>query len=92
MNLTEEQLAEIEELGRLFFGINEVAIVLDVDRDAFMAEVKVPMSAAYLHYYRGVLTSEKLIRKSVISLAEQGSPAAQEMANKLLDKCKGDLL
>lgn len=92
MNLTEEKLLEIEELGRLFFGVNEVAIVLDLSREDLAKEVNNTDSKAYLHYNRGLLTSEKLIRKSVIGLAEQGSPAAQELAIKLLDKCKGDMI
>ena len=84
MTLTDQQLADIEELAGLFLTPNEIAILLDLDFDSFIQSLQNKKSPAYKHYFRGKTTSKKTIRQKVIKMAHHGSPQAEEMANEYI--------
>ena len=65
-----EQLAQIEELAALQFSMEEVAVIVDVPAAA-LAEGE-PMRA----YLRGRLKAQAEVRRSIVSMAKQGSSPA----------------
>lgn len=81
MTLNEQQLQEIEELAGLFLNPDEIAILLDIDTDAFIASLQDKKSLVYKHYFRGKTTSKKNIRQNVIRMARHNSPQAEELAD-----------
>lgn len=85
MELTEEQLAQIEEYGSHFFTPLEIARIMKLDADEFMvdfdAEGQVRDSIE-----RGQLKSEAEVRKSIFDLAKSGSGPAQVLAVGIIEK------
>ncbi len=84
MNLSEEQLSEVEEMAGLFFSPLEIAINLELDgddREYFMAAIECknlnnPIVAAYM---RGWLRTEVELRKAIRQSALNGSSPSQQM-------------
>jgi hypothetical protein len=81
MHLLDQQLAEIEELSGLFLTADEIAILLDLDIEAFMKCINNRKGDAYKAYFRGKTKSKKLIRENVVKMARNGSPQAEEMVD-----------
>lgn len=81
MNLTEQQLKEIEELAGLFLTYDEIAILLDLDIETFRRELSNKKSAAFKYYFRGKTMSKKIIRENVVKMAKHGSPQAEELVD-----------
>ncbi|MFZ4413674.1 MAG: hypothetical protein ACOYOV_11360 [Bacteroidales bacterium] len=79
MNYKESELQTIEELAALFFKPSEIAIVLEINAEEFVAEIKLEEGEAYRRYKKGWLTSEIELRKSVFESATNGSNPAQNM-------------
>jgi hypothetical protein len=79
MELSEEQLEEITELGSCFFSALEVCEIMELDALG-------PSGKKALR--KGQLISEASIRKSIIDIAGAGSSPAQTLAMKLLDSLK----
>jgi len=86
MKLTAQQLKQAEEWAGLLYSPKEIAIIMELDMSAFESEFADESSAVHLAVMRGKLRSEGEIRKSIISLAKDGSASAQEQAMKLVDK------
>lgn len=74
--LSEEKLKEIEELAGLFFTIEEIEEITDARNES-----KEWQKA----YRKGSLLEEAKLRKSIISLAHDGSSPAQTLAWKMLE-------
>ncbi|GAB3550598.1 hypothetical protein [Spirosoma fluminis] len=85
MNLTKDQLTQIENLASYFFSPDETAIIIDVDTADFEEELLDETSDAYRAYQRGKLKSKLELRKSILTLAKQGSGPAQSLALRVLD-------
>ena len=85
MNLTIAQLAEVENLASYFFSPEEIAIVIDVPAADLEDELLDDTSDAYKAYQRGKLKSKLELRKSIMTLAKQGSGPAQTLALRVLD-------
>lgn len=81
MNLTEQQIKEIEELAGLFLTADEIAILLDIDVDLFMKTIHTKKGPIYKAYFKGKTRSKKQIRENVVKLARNGSPQAEEMVD-----------
>jgi hypothetical protein len=86
MQLTPEQLIEIERLAGLFFSFEEIALLINADLKLLIQQFNNVHSPAAIAYRRGVLISEKEIREQIISMAKLGNPAAQTEAMKLMQK------
>lgn len=88
MELTKEQLIEIEEMAAAFMPPSEIAILMHIDpesRDLFCEMCKSHKSADVFNaYQRGKLRTKYELRKTVIKLAKAGSPAAEPLADKYL--------
>lgn len=86
MQLDKEKLKEVEEWAGLLFSPKEIAIVLEIDVVKFCAEFENEGGELYKAVMRGKLRTEGEIRKSILSLAKDGSASAQEQAMKLIEK------
>jgi hypothetical protein len=87
MELTKEELAEVEEFAGLFYDLRSVAIILDKDIAEFRSEY-LKETELYRAYQRGVLKTESEVRKSIINLAKAGSSPAQNLAKGYIDDLK----
>lgn len=88
MNLTEEQIKEIEELAGLFLEPDEIAVLTNIDIDVFNQQLERKKGDIYLAYLRGKTISKREIHQNVVKMAKHGSPQAEELANILIDKQK----
>ncbi len=82
MNLSEDQLKEIEEMAGLFFSIEDITDNLQLDDEALQEiqnEVELKQGTFYLAYRSGWLRSEVKLRRSIEKAAENGSNPAQQM-------------
>lgn len=81
---TEEELAELTNLGAVFFSAEQCAILLEKDAQVLAAELKDPEAPSYKAYQKGFLQSLYAVRKNTIEMAKNGSSPAQTMAEKLV--------
>lgn len=88
MNLTDEQLLQVEDMAAALLPSEEIAILLNLnaqERSVFCEIVKTHLnSEIYLAFHRGRLTTKLELRKTVIKLAKHGSPAAEPIAEKYI--------
>jgi hypothetical protein len=91
MNFSEDQLKEIEDMAGLFFGVEDIAINLELNEEeteafGFQIDSKnstFPEVAAYL---KGRLTAKIVMRKAIKQSAQNGSsPSQQQMLHFLKD-------
>ena len=67
----------IEEYASLFFAIDEIAMLLDVDTQELRREIKSNRTEAAKAYYRGKLKTQIELRKQTLNFARKGSPQAE---------------
>ena len=82
MNLSEEQLSEIEEMAGLFFAIEDIADNLELTEaqvEDLLLDCQLRVGEFYKAYRRGWLSSEVKLRKAIEKAAENGSNPAQQM-------------
>lgn len=84
LNLTEEQLGMLEEMGSVFFNHKQCAIVLQVSFNELQNDMLNDQSAAYQAYERGRLQTLLEVRKNAIAMARNGSSPAQNLVEKML--------
>ncbi len=92
MNLTEEQLNEVEKLAGLFFSPSEIMIAIELPlhmeedfRQVILIENDHPL---FIAYNRGRLTAEIQLRQSIKQAALNGSNPAQASMLELLNHSK----
>lgn len=92
MNLSDEELERVKEYAAALLPAHEIAILLNLDADerrAFEEIIKNHISSTiYTAYHSGRLQTKYELRKIVIKLAKNGSPAAQPLAEKYLTEQK----
>lgn len=86
MNLTEQQLDVIKQMGALFYHPDMIAANIGVDADDFTACIQSKQGAAYQVFMQGWLTTDILLRKSICKSAENGSNPAQQMMRDIQTK------
>jgi hypothetical protein len=79
MNLSEEQLKEVEEMAELFFNVNEIAANIEADAEALDLEMEMKRGLFYRAYMKGWLKGDVALRRSIAKAAENGSSPAQQM-------------
>lgn len=92
MKLTTDELAEVENMASYFFNPEEIAIVLGKPPGDLEDELLDETTDAYRAYQRGKLKSKLELRKSILTLAKQGSGPAQTLALRLLDDLESQQL
>lgn len=86
MNLSEEQLSEIENMAGLFFSIEDIGINIDLPLHEVeeLREIveKDTSNVIYRRYHKGRLTNEVKLRTAINQSALNGSnPAQNTMLN-----------
>lgn len=89
MELTPDQLKTLEQLGSTFISIKECAVILEVEFNKLLLEMKNDKSEAFKAYYRGWHISKHALHKGILKQAERGSNPAQQMMKKILDDAEG---
>ena len=88
MNLTDDQIRQVEEMSAALLPADEIAILLNLppEKRTLLTEVVKNHihSPVYMAFHRGRLSTKFELRKTVIKLAKHGSPAAEPIAEKYL--------
>ncbi len=79
MNLSEDQINEIEVMAELFYSPEDIAINIEVDSANLRAQFYIADSAASKAYMTGWLKGDITLRKSIAQAAANGSNPAQQM-------------
>lgn len=86
MGLTDEQLQSIESFAAGLMSVDEIAIILELDRDNLKYEINTDDSPGYKAHQRGYLMTKFKVNQKIIDLANSGSSPAQTMAMRLLQE------
>lgn len=86
MQLTNEELLELESLGSAFMDANECAILLQVDADEFKELLADETTEVHQYYHKGRLASVYKTRASIVRQAADGSSPAQALALELIKR------
>ncbi len=79
-SLTEQQKSEIYQLGRIGFSFREVAANFDFDLLEVARQFREEQGEIYQNWYKGYLTAQAEIRKTVLDAALNSSqPAILQM-------------
>jgi hypothetical protein len=84
MNLSDDQLLEIERLSALLLNPDEIAVMIHVDIDLFLEQISLKSGEIYHAYFRGKTITKKEIHDNVLKMAKRGSPQAEEMARQMI--------
>ena len=90
--MTEAQLDEVEKFAGLFMKPSDIAIILNIPLADLRAALADSSTNCFQRYHKGKLLSEAELRKSVLTMAKQGSSPAQSLASKLIDEMNMDEL
>jgi hypothetical protein len=86
MNLTDEQLLEVERLAGLFLSPDEIAVLIGVSAEEFCECIAAKSGIAYQSYFRGKTISKRDIHENIVKMAKHGSPQAEEFARDMMLK------
>ena len=86
MNLTEEQLKEVEEMSYRLIPPSFIAINIEVDELDFQEAIKIPNTPVRSAFYKGHIRQMIEIRESLIKAAKNGSNPAQQELIKFLSE------
>ena len=87
-DLKEEDLQTIEDCASCFLTPKEIAIILEFEINFFVSLCNQEGSDCYNRYQRGFLKSEFELRKSIVTLAIQGSSPAQTLSMDMVVKSR----
>ena len=76
MELNKEQLNEVQQFAEWLFTPQEVAIILEVDQDEFLKEIRKKTGHVFKAFMTGKYKTEAAMRKSAITFMKQGSTPA----------------
>lgn len=91
-DISADELEEIKKWAALFYTPKEIAVIQEIDIDAFTDACQQEGSAIFNAFFGGRLMSESELRTSIIKLAKSGSSPAQTMALDMLNKSKMKML
>jgi hypothetical protein len=83
MNLSEEQIKDIEQMAELFYSPEEIAINIEVDADEFKAQILAKSGAPFTAYMSGFFRGDMQLRKGIAQAAANGSNPAQQMLREI---------
>lgn len=88
MELTEEQLNQLEEMSAALMPPSDIAILLDIPHDQQELFIQICKShkqtVIYQKYHKGKLSTKLALRQTIVKLAKAGSPAAEPIAQKFI--------
>lgn len=86
MELTQDQLKDLEGYASIYLKITDIAVILGVRPDELRNEINLVGSPAYNAYHRGKALSKVELHQQEMTLAKVGSPLAlQNARDNLLD-------
>lgn len=91
MNLSREQLEQLELMGRNLISPEMAAINLEVDELEFLTELHTVGSDVRRAYYRGYIKQIIETRQALIKAAHNGSNPAQMELLKMMNRLQNEL-
>ncbi|HNS47834.1 MAG TPA: hypothetical protein PKH94_11390 [Bacteroidales bacterium] len=85
MELTDEQLALVEEYAAAFLTFREIAVLIGVNVYQFCELMNDKDSPAFYRYFVGKTRAKFEIRKNIVDMAKKGSPQAEELTLSLMN-------
>lgn len=79
---------QIKHLASLFFTIEEISIMLELDEEECVSEVKSKGSQLFNAFHGGRYEGEIKVREGIVTMAKAGSTPAQTLAMDLIKKSK----
>ena len=86
--MTEDLLAQIEEMSSLMLNKNDIATLLELDPDEFVNILEDKAGEAWKRFQTGRMKTITQVRKSIFELAANGSSPAQTEAMKIIRESK----
>ena len=86
MELSNDQLTQIEEYASLFCSLDEIALLIDVNEAELRREIRKKTSEPARYYFRGKLTTQVKLRRQTKLFAEKGSPQAEQTMKQLYER------
>lgn len=86
MDLTPEQLEQIEKYASIYLPITDIAMLMDIPTDMLRDEIRNKSTQVSRAYHKGKAASRVKLHHQEMLLAQVGSPLAIENAHRnLLD-------
>jgi hypothetical protein len=79
-------LKQVEEYAALFFTIDEICILCDLDPEQFRRQVRMKKTELAKAYLKGKLNSMLEIRRLTVEFAKKGSPQAETLVKEYVQK------
>jgi len=92
MELTDEQLALVEEYASAFLTFREIAVLIGVNVYQFCELMNDKDSPAFYRYFLGKTRAKYEIRKNIVDMAKKGSPQAEDLSQALIHDSEFDEL
>lgn len=92
MELTDEQLALVEEYAAAFLTFREIAVLIGVNVYQFCELMNDKDSPAFYRYFVGKTRAKYEIRKNIVDMAKKGSPQAEDLSQALIHDSEFDEL
>lgn len=86
LRLNSNDLQAIHEYASLFFTIDEISHLIDVDPKELRREIRNKQSDVSKTYHKGKLETQVKLRKQTKLFAEKGSPQAEQTMKDLYEK------
>lgn len=87
---TRDQIQKISELASELTPPREIAILMDIDIDTFMAQLANRYSEAHKAYFKAKAETAHMLRKQELEFARVGSPLAVQMTGTFLHDMTAD--
>ena len=91
MNLSDEELQQIEDFASIALPLADIAVILQVNPEELRAAYSEQSNAVRDRYCAGLLRLKAELHKSIKESAIQGSNPAQQLMQKFLDEIKNTL-
>lgn len=86
----QEEIQKISELASELTPPREIAILMDIDADTFMAQLANKYSEAHKAYFKAKAETAHMLRKQELEFARVGSPLAVQMTGTFLHDMTAD--
>lgn len=81
---------QVEEYAGLFFTIDEICILCDLDPVQFRREIRAARTRLAKAYLNGKINSMLEIRRLTVEFAKKGSPQAEILVKEYIEKMESN--
>lgn len=85
-----ELCRQVEEYAGLFFTIDEICILCDLDPVQFRREIRAARTRLAKAYLNGKINSMLEIRRLTVEFAKKGSPQAEILVKEYIEKMESN--